>query len=356
MKHTTSLRLPLIALSAGLGILLLFWMIRAPKRVEDRGSLPPNPEPTVDRSVSPAEPPLSPSAFPERKRELLGMDPAEAVAWILRELESGTDQSTGQDLAIGRDQNLSSWPSYRVFLIDLLFQVDPDAAARLSRDLVDAGGSPDEWAVALRNVAKAEEGAATLGWLREKSSELLRNEAWREDPSAGYLNAFDVIVHTGHTGLAPELLELCDKPDQRAVRHASFLVIDRLTQRKPGELLPLLAEAAGRQANNRPMISNLMARADPRDPVQRAALERYLLDPNRTADELERFAGVFPNANFHVSNNLLTGVDGIEGGELSKRDAAALETVERWLAEPSFEKLRPQLEQMRTRLERFVGQ
>ena len=50
------------------------------------------------------------------------------------------------------------------------------------------------------------------------------------------------------------------------------LVIDRLTQRKPGELLPLLAEAAGRQANNRPMISNLMARADPRDPAQRAAL------------------------------------------------------------------------------------
>jgi hypothetical protein len=140
------------------------------------------------------------------------------------------------------------------------------------------------------------------------------------------------------------------------VRHASFLVIDRLTQRKPGELLPLLAEAAGRQANNRPMISNLMARADPRDPAQRAALERYLLDPNRTADELDRFAGVFPNANFHVSSNLLTGMNGIAGGELSKLDAAALETVEQWLSEPTFEKLRPQLEQMRTRLERFVGQ
>jgi hypothetical protein len=356
MKHATSLRFPLIALSAGLGILLLFWMIRAPKRVEDRGSLPPNPEPAVDRSVSSAEPPLSPSSFPERKAELLGMDPAEAAAWILKELETGRDHSTGQDLAIGRDRNLSSWPSYRVFLIDLLFQVDPAAAARVSRDLVEAGGSPDEWAVALRNVAKADEGADTLGWLREKSAELLRNEAWREDPSAGYLNAFDVIVHTEHTALAPELLELCDKPDQRAVRHASFLVIDRLTQARPEVLLPVLADAAGRQANNGPMISNLMARADPRDPVQRAALERYLLDPNRTADELDRFAGVFPNANFHVSSNLLTGMNGIAGGELSKLDAAALETVEQWLSEPTFEKLRPQLEQMRTRLERFVGQ
>lgn len=347
-------RVILIALAlAFLAGASVWWLRQSP-------SLPPKQtEPTVAKEpavpVSPVpNEPIPASAFADRKRELLRMDPAEARDWILNELAAGKDYPTGSDLAIGTDQNLTSWPSYRTYLLDLLHLVDPAAAAAKSRELVDAGGTADEWAVALRNVAKADEAGTSIEWIREKTAELLRNETWRSDPSAGYLNAFDVIVHTENTELAPELLTLCNTPDQRAVRHASFLVVDRLTQRRPEAMLPLLVDSASRLKESGPMLSNLIARGDLRDEKQREAVERYLLDENRSANDLEGFASVFPNANFHVSNNLLTDVDGIDGIELAERDRAALETVRIWLEEPRFERLRPVLEKMRSRLEQFV--
>lgn len=283
------------------------------------------------------------------------MNPSEAREWVLSELEGGKDYSTGADLAIGTDQNLSAWPSYRVYLLDLLHLIDPVAAASRSRELVESSGSPDEWAVALRNVARADGAGVSAAWLREKSAELLRNEAWRSDPSAGYLNAFDVIVHTEHTELTPELLLFCDDLEEKAVRHASFLAVDRLTLARPEVLLPVLAGTVDRHPNSGPMISNLIARADLRDDVQREAVERYLLDPKRTAEEIASFAGVFPNANFHVSSNLLTRVEGIDGIDLAERDRAALGIVREWIADERFAPLKESLGRIQARLENFVN-
>jgi hypothetical protein len=73
--------------------------------------------------------------------------------------------------------------------------------------------------------------------------------------------------------------------------------------------------------------------------VQPAANGRMAMEPlNLSIIETARVLGIKRSKTYELIN------------------AGALETVERWLAEPSFEKLRPQLEQMRTRLERFVGQ
>jgi len=58
-----------------------------------------------------------------------------------------------------------------------------------------------------------------------------------------------------------------------------------------------------------------------RDPDQRALVERYLLDPGRDTLELATFAGLYPNANFMVSNNLLTTVATPTGGQLAAHDA-----------------------------------
>jgi hypothetical protein len=308
----------------------------------------------IGRGDAAREPVPSPELKDQRRR-LLAMPPAEAREWILRELDGGADHPTGDDLSIGTDRKLTAWPSYRTFLLDLLFQIDPAVAAQKSRELVGSSDSPDEWAVALRNVARADGTGESSGWLREKSAELLRNKTWRADPSAGYLNAFDVIVHTEHTALAPELLALCDDPERRAVRHASFLAVDRLTQARPEVLLPVLADSAASLRQSGPMISNLMARADLRDEVQRGAVERYLLDPRRSTDELASFASVFPNANFHVSNNLLTEVEGIDGFELAERDRAALEVVRDWMADERFAERREALARMQARLEGFVN-
>lgn len=290
----------------------------------------------------------------EKRNRLLLLNRDEARAWVLRELESGTDFATGMDLALGTDQNLTSWPSYRVFLIDLLFQIDPELAAAKSRDLVETSESPDEWAVALRNVAKADSEGRATGWLRDKATALVRNEAWKTDPSAGYLNAFDVIVHARHTALTPELMVLADNPEAKALRHASFLAIDRLVQVSPEEMLPSLAGTADRYPRSGPMLSNLMARADVREENQRAALERYLLDEKRTEEELTSFAHVFPNANFHISNNLLTRTEGIDGITLAEQDRATLEVIRGWLEDERFSRIHSALRIAESRLSQFV--
>ena len=106
------------------------------------------------------------------------------------------------------------------------------------------------------------------------------------------------------------------------------------------------------------MVANLFARADVRDPEQRLALERYMLEPGRSEQELAALAGVYPNANRMISNNLLTGKGSQSGESIIAHDRAALAIVGAWLNDPRFdtEKLRPHVRAMYDRLANFVRQ
>lgn len=295
-------------------------------------------------------------ALEDMRRALRQMSVEEARAWILSELLHGEDFSTAMDLTVGTDQNLAGWPSYRVFLLDMLFLVDPAAAAEKARELLNgppAESNADEWAVAMRNLARSAQVADTA-LLQAKSAELLQRNEWREKPSAGYLEAFDVIVHLRHTALTPELLRFCEDRDHKAVRHASFLTLDRLVMAKPAEVLPKLDDFAAAHPGSRLMISNMMARADVRDAAQRAALETYLMSPDRTAEELRGFASVFPNGNVAVSQNLLTRAPVLQGSDLAEQDRAALEAVTGWLADPRFAQAQEALRLSHQRLRSFT--
>lgn len=59
--------------------------------------------------------------------------------------------------------------------------------------------------------------------------------------------------------------------------------------------------------------------------------------------ELQSFAGVFPNANFMISHNLLTQNVTLDGETLRQRAQAALAVVNQWLVDPRFEKVKPAL-------------
>jgi hypothetical protein len=96
--------------------------------------------------------------------------------------------------------------------------------------------------------------------------------------------------------------------------------------------------------------ANYFARADVSDAAQRRLLEAYLQDPARTPVELRAFAGVFPNANFMVSQNLLTTSVTIDGATLRRRDQAALEAINEWLNDPRFAAWRESLLKLRDRL------
>jgi hypothetical protein len=102
--------------------------------------------------------------------------------------------------------------------------------------------------------------------------------------------------------------------------------------------------------------ANYFARGDVRDPQQRQILESYLSDPQVGAAELDAFAGVFPNANFMISANLLTQNQTPDHAALVARDAESLRLVQQWLGDPRFAQQRAALEKMARRLQEFVRQ
>lgn len=289
-------------------------------------------------------------SFSDLKAALRQMDAKEAREWLLAALASGEDFATELDLTLDSGQNLAGWPSWRVFLLDLLFLTDPEAAAKVSSELLASSASPDEWAICMRNLGRLGKHDELL---KAKSAELLRRKEWQNNPSAGYLEAFDVIVHTRNTALAPELLANCDARDEKAVRHASFLTLDRLIMAEPAKVLPELVRDASKHPQSGLMLSNMIARADLRDAKQREAVEAYLIDPKRTAEELRGFASVFPNANVAVSQNLLTNTPTIQGADLAARDRVSMEVVSAWLMDERFKTVQEPLRTIALRLENW---
>jgi hypothetical protein len=279
-----------------------------------------------------------------------------AVAAIRAALQSGLDAPSGLGFKIGAGGGLAEAPSLRVFLLDQLAQMDPAAAVAQAREILAKPDSADEWAVALRCVARSQADEAGHAFLAGKMRELLTHEPWQRDPSAGYLQAFDVAVHLGGTGLVPELTALIRQQDEPAVAHAAYLALDRLTITDPVLMLAKLADDPGLMEGREATRANYFARADVGNPAQRAALERYLLDVRRTPEEVKTFTGLFPNANYMISENLLTPVVTPDRAVLVARDEAALRTVTEWLGDPRFAALRPLLGRTQARLQEFARQ
>jgi len=294
-------------------------------------------------------------ALAELRSELSRLSPEAASDAIQQILDSGVDAPTRLDFKVGKAGFLAQPPTLRTFLLDELARVDRAAAGRYAEKILAAPTAPDEWALALRNYAWANPGDAGRDFLRGKTTTLLRHEEWQRNPSIGYLEAFDVAVYAGGGEVTTALTDLVRKQDNRAVAHAAFLALDRLTLSDPAATLAQLQQHPELMEGREMTRANYFARADVQDPRQRQLVEQYLLDPRRAEGELQTFAGLFPNANFMISNNLLTENRTPGRTELAQSDRAALEVVSQWLADPRFARLRPPLEGAQQRLKTFIS-
>ena len=162
---------------------------------------------------------------------------------------------------------------------------------------------------------------------------------WQKDPGRGYLEGYDVLVHTGQVGMAGDLLRLTDGSGGNAVRHAAFLALDRLTERYPALMIPELSRLAGGHGGSGRMVAAMLARADVRDPVQVAALEAYLGAAGRTEAELDAFLNAFPSASKSLAEGLLTRPEPFLPEETRQRDLGARELLMRWMQKPSLQRL-----------------
>jgi hypothetical protein len=329
-------------------------------------SSPPRSTPPSDRGVDvdSSSPPTNPDSsddgsrgFPadleELQKRLAGLNSTDSSALILRWLGTGRDSATGLQFSLSPDGGLATAPTLRTFLLDQLQRIDSKAAGDYAKEIFAVSDSPDEWALSLRAHARAR--PDDLEFLKEKSRELIRNKSWRIQPSVGYLEAFDVVVFNHDVELAPELAELVRDRGNRAVTHAAYLTMDRLVQSDTAEMLSRLEGNPEWMAGREGTRADFFSRANVGDDSQRSLVEDYLLNPARSPAELRQFAGVFPNANFRVSRNLLTDSFTPDGAALSTRDRESLRVVQEWLADPRFAGRRGDLETIRQRLELFVG-
>jgi hypothetical protein len=187
-----------------------------------------------------------------------------------------------------------------------------------------------------------------------KLQTMLTLEAWQRAPSIGFLEAFDVAVYLRDPALLPTLTQLVQLKDNQAVAHAAYLALDRLTITAPASTLAALQAAPESMKGREVTRANYFARADVRDETQRALLESYLLQPTLGAEELAKFAGLYPNANYMVSHNLLTKSETPDHAWLTGRDREALHRVQVWLEDERFTHLKPQLRELERRLRQFV--
>lgn len=293
-------------------------------------------------------------------RAYLGTLPPDLAAAAINRFLADPKNNAATRIAfsIGKTGFLDGHPSLRVALLDWLGEISPSQAGAMATQILATPTDADEWAVSLRNYARAYPADDQHAFLRTKTEELIRNPAWRVNPSVGFFESFDVLVHTRATASTAILSDLVADltPEGKPLAYASFLTLDRLTLREPVAMMEQLATRPALTSVRGEMVANLFARADLRDPAQQHLVRSYLLDPTRTAAELTAFSGIYPNANFTVSQNLLSENMSLTGSEITTRDAAALEIVNTWLADPAFLPVKSHLTTMHQRLTTFVGQ
>lgn len=356
MNHRFAI--PALCIAGVLAAIIIWWFVAGPGGNDDGRDSTPVAGKTArpDRLIDPAAAASPQDELRTISTEIRAMSRADAVARISAILASGRDFETGHEFTLDAEGNLAAAPTLRTMLLDQLAAIDPAAAAEISRGILATPTTADEWAIALRNIGRFDDSPEALELLENKAVELIRNPEWQADPSIGFLNAFDVLVHTEATETAPLLSSLIQNKDRRDLAHAAFLTLDRLVQRRTTEMLGFLTTDPALAASRPEMTAQQIARADLRDDRQREFVAQWLLSPERTATELNAFTGVFPNHNQFVSNNLLTKDAPSSGPELATHDREVLEVVTAWQDDPAFQAVEPRINTMIHRLTAFTEQ
>jgi hypothetical protein len=283
------------------------------------------------------------------RRRLLAAEPGEALAAIAAFLATGQDARTGENFEIGRGGELSGAPTFRVALLDIFGQICRNTggseAATFSRSLLERKTSADEWAVALRNIAWSTPGERS--YLAGKVREMLAYQPWRQQPSSGFLEAFDIVVFSRDVTLIPELGDMVAGEDE-ATKRAAAVALDRFSEMAPLDVMMYL-NANPEEFAERPLLrADYFSRADLSQAAQRVAVETYLSRADVAAAEKAKLLATFASPGSFVGDTLVTEPP---SGDLEPQRVAGLQNaVNDWLRTNRFPGLSAPLVNLRERL------
>jgi hypothetical protein len=277
--------------------------------------------------------PLAAGELDAFRASLLGGDPRKTIAAIVQFLGTGQDALTGERFSIGKNGELAGAPTFRVLMLDLLGRVCREAGAPdagvVSRALLQKKTSADEWAVALRNVGWATPG--DRAYLAEKTRELVSHQPWQQQPTAGYYEAFDLIVFTADVSSIPQLAELVRGKDE-PLKNTAATTLDRLAAMAPLDVMSYLNTHPAELADKQFLRADYYAKADFTQAAQRAAVEAYLDRPDVEPRAKGKLIATLGNPGVFVSENLLTSTPQAAADDVPPLQKAALQrAVGEWL-------------------------
>lgn len=304
------------------------------------------------------------SSDPEESKRILDQlretlrtaEPRAAAQAIVAFLASGADAPTKLPFSVGPEGLMEGVPSLRTALLDLLPSLDPELALEFSRSIMDQKTNPDEYALALRNLAWNDLNGDLRDEVIDRLNQMIQVENWMSKPSAGFLEAFDAAVFVS----GDQSFELIASLGRRALEsenqdlaRASFIALDRMVQQDPSLLIQAYAEnstLSNLEANQR---ASLMSRLEISDAKQRSLLARYLSDPGVGEAELAYFVKVFPNGNYIHGNWLMSGAGPTRNlDERRQSDLQVLSELEAMKSQGSDDRSIQAIDQIRVRLKK----
>ncbi|MHA3770977.1 hypothetical protein ACXR0O_05500 [Verrucomicrobiota bacterium sgz303538] len=285
------------------------------------------------------------------RRELLSADPQRATAAIRAFLDSSRDALTRQEFTIGDGGTLAGAPTMRTFLLDLLGQISKkshtDAAAVVSRQVLETKQSSDEWAVALRNVGWTD--PRSKPYLAGKVREMLAYEPWASQPSAGFLEAFDVAVFSQDPAFIPDLSNLL-RGGNPELQRAAAVALDRLSAMAPLVVMTYLNSNPSELADRPFLRADYYAKADLSNSEQRKALETYLARTDVSVAEKTKLVKALATPAAFVSENLLTPSPLADADDSPVREQQLNQLLTQWLTQNRYPELQGEMARVQQRI------
>lgn len=280
------------------------------------------------------------NASPAQSREilnalramLLGEDRALAARAITFFLASGKDAPTGLRFEVGEGGILSEADTLRVFLLDLLGQIDPEAAFRAATAVFAEKKSAEEWAVALRNAGWA--GEQHRSFLAQKAVELLSYPPWQKESPPGFLEGFDAAVYAGATNAIALFGAWIEGDEDGANRSASLVAMNRFATLSPLAVAQFLNDHPETLAGRPFVRADYFTKADFHDERQVREVERYLDRADVALEEKRKMLAALEAPVFIVGDSLLTDVP--PNPDLDRRELGIEARAKQWLASGRF--------------------
>ena len=285
------------------------------------------------------------AALDALKAALREADPTVAVAVIREFLNGKEDAQTGLRFTVGENHELEDAPTLRTFLMDQLGDISLGAglgdAAEVARATLESKDSPDEWALAMRNLALADPDGSRA-YLAAKAREMINYAPWQGTPSGGYLEAFDVVAYAADPSVIQDVAPLMASTTN-AVGRASRVALQRMSALAPDQVASYLNANPTSLADYPLLRADYMGSLNLASPDQLAQAEAYLARPDVSDAEKIKFIGRETVPASFVSETLVT-PSSIPVVPIAEQRATVNQVVSQWLASGKYPTLQTALQ------------